>query len=197
MDRATERERARVEEILTEAAEAHARAAAGLAPAIVEAAAVVSEALRRGGKVLLFGNGGSAADAQHIAAELQGRLRKERRGLPALALTVNPSVLTALSNDYGYDAVFARQVEALGKKGDVAIGISTSGASASVVKGLEAAAAAGMATIGFTGEGGGPMATHCDHLVRAPASDTQRIQEIHITVGHALAELVETELFGD
>jgi D-sedoheptulose 7-phosphate isomerase len=146
--------------------------------------------------VLLCGNGGSAADAQHIAAELAGRLRRERAGLPAIALTVNPSVLTAVSNDYGYEMVFARQVDALGRKGDVLIGISTSGTSPNVVRALEAARARGMATIGLMGERGGPMEAHCDVAVAAPSSDTQRIQEIHIVVGHAICEIVESELFG-
>jgi D-sedoheptulose 7-phosphate isomerase len=197
MDRAREVRRARFEEILKDAADTHVRAAATLGLPVALVAEVVTQAFLSGGKLLLFGNGGSAADAQHIAAELEGRLRMERRGLPALALTVNPSVLTAVSNDYGYDAVFARQVEALAKTGDVAIGISTSGASVSVLRGLDAARAAGAVTVGMTGERGGPMAEHCDHLLKAPASDTQRIQEIHIAIGHALCELVEAELFGD
>jgi D-sedoheptulose 7-phosphate isomerase len=187
---------ARVEEIFRESSEVHARAARALPEGIARAAALVVDALRSGSKVLLCGNGGSAADAQHIAAELAGRLRRERAGLPAVALTVNPSVLTAVSNDYGYQAVFARQVEALGREGDVLIGISTSGGSANVVEALAEAGRRGMVTIGLVGEGGGPMKEHCDVAIHAPSSDTQRVQEIHIVIGHAICEIVESELFG-
>jgi D-sedoheptulose 7-phosphate isomerase len=186
----------RVREIFRESSEAHARAAEALGPVVAEAAALVVAALRNGAKVLLCGNGGSAADAQHIAAELAGRLRRERRGLPAVALTVNPSVLTAVSNDYGYESVFARQVEALGRGGDVLIGISTSGGSPNVVRALETARGLGMATIGLFGERRGAMEAFCDIAVAAPSTDTQRIQEIHIVVGHAICEIVETDLFG-
>lgn len=186
----------RVREIFRESSEAHARASATLAPSVADAAAVVVDALQSGAKVLLCGNGGSAADAQHIAAELAGRLRRERAGLPAVALTVNPSVLTAVSNDYGYDMVFARQVEALGRAGDVLIGISTSGGSPNVLRALEAARARGMKTVGLLGERGAEMGPLCDVSVAAPSSDTQRIQEIHIAVGHAICEIVESELFG-
>jgi D-sedoheptulose 7-phosphate isomerase len=187
----------RVESILREASEAHARAAATLGPVVAEAAGLALSALRGGAKVLLCGNGGSAADAQHIAAELAGRLRRERAGLPAVALTVNPSVLTAVSNDYGYEMVFARQVEAIGRQGDVLIGISTSGGSPNIVRALETARSMGLTTIGLMGERRGPMEAHCDVAVAAPSSDTQRIQEIHIAVGHAICEIVESELFGD
>ena len=138
------------------------------------------------------GNGGSAADAQHLAAELAGRLRRERRGLPAVALTVNSSILTAVSNDYGYDMVFARQVEALGRPGDVLVGISTSGSSPNIVRALEHGRAEGLTTVGFMGQRDGDMQKHCDLIVRAPSDDTQRIQEIHIAVGHAVCELVES-----
>lgn len=187
----------RVEKILREAAEAHAKAAATLGPVVAEAAGLVVSALRGGAKVLLCGNGGSAADAQHIAAELAGRLRRERAGLPAVALTVNPSVLTAVSNDYGYEMVFARQVEAIGRQGDVLIGISTSGASPNIVRALETARSLGITTVGLMGEGRGPAEAYCEVTVAAPSSDTQRIQEIHIAVGHAICEIVESELFGD
>jgi D-sedoheptulose 7-phosphate isomerase len=186
----------RVEEIFRQSSEAHGRAAATLGAVVAEAAALVVAAFRNGAKVLLCGNGGSAADAQHIAAELAGRLRRERDGLPAVALTVNPSVLTAVSNDYGYEKVFARQVEALGRSGDVLIGISTSGSSPNVVRALEAARKLGITTIGLMGERRGPMESHCDVAVAAPSTDTQRIQEIHIVVGHAICEIVESELFG-
>lgn len=186
----------KVRSILVASSETLASAADSIAPAVAEAASLVVDALRSGSKVLLCGNGGSAADAQHIAAELAGRLRRDRAGLPAVALTVNPSVLTALSNDYGYDEVFARQIEALGRKGDVLIGISTSGSSENVVRALKAGRAGGLRTIGLLGETGGAMEQHCDLSIRAPASDTQRIQEVHITVGHAICEIVEDALFG-
>ncbi|MFH1865423.1 MAG: D-sedoheptulose 7-phosphate isomerase, partial [Candidatus Eisenbacteria bacterium] len=174
----------------------HALAAESLPEAVAEAAVAVTDALRAGHKVLRCGNGGSAADAQHVAAELAGRLRLERGGLPAIALTVNSSVLTALANDYGYDMVFARQVEALGCRGDVLVGISTSGRSRNVVKALEAARAVGVVTVGLTGRDAGPMGELCDHLIAVPTDDTQRVQEIHIAAGHAICEIVESALFG-
>ncbi len=186
-----------VRQTLKDSAAVLARAADVIAGDVSEAADLVTKALGAGSKVLLCGNGGSAADAQHIAAELAGRLRKERRGLPALALTVNPSVMTALANDYGYEMVFARQVQALGLKGDVLIGISTSGSSANVVRALAEARTNGLATIGFMGEAGGAMEAHCDVVIKAPSRDTQRIQEVHIAAGHALCETVEQELFSD
>jgi D-sedoheptulose 7-phosphate isomerase len=187
-------ERARA--VFTESSRVHALAAESLPEAVAEAAVAVTEALRAGNKVLLCGNGGSAADAQHVAAELAGRLRLERGGLPAIALTVNPSVMTALANDYGYDMVFARQVEALGREGDVLVGISTSGRSPNVVKAFEAARAVGVVTVGLTGRDAGPMAELCDHLIAVPTDDTQRVQEIHIAAGHAICEIVESALFG-
>lgn len=170
-------------------------AAESLCDVIAAAAVAVTDALRAGRKVLLCGNGGSAADAQHIAAELAGRLRLERGGLPAIALTVNPSVMTALANDYGYDMVFARQVEALGREGDVLIGISTSGGSANVVKALETARAAGLITVGLAGPDTEQIVGLCDHLIPVPVRDTQRIQEIHIAAGHAMCEIIESALF--
>jgi len=187
----------RVEELLLQSAEIHSRAARELPATVSAVAAVLSDALESGGKILLCGNGGSAADALHLAAELQGRLRRERRGLAAVALTVNPSVLTAVSNDYGYDKVFARQVEALGRPGDVLVGISTSGSSKNVILALQAARAAGLTTVGLLGARGGEMEGHCDHVVRAPSDDTQRVQEIHIAVGHAICELIEARLVGE
>ncbi|MFH1502948.1 MAG: D-sedoheptulose 7-phosphate isomerase [Candidatus Eisenbacteria bacterium] len=184
----------RVAAILRASAETHERAARSLPESVAAVAAAVNRALDAGGKVLLCGNGGSAADAQHLAAELAGRLRRERRGLPAISLTVNSSVLTAVSNDYGYDMVFARQVEALGRPGDVLVGISTSGSSPNVVRALEHARAEGLTTVGLIGERSGDMEGHCDLVVRAPSDDTQRIQEIHIAVGHAICELVEAHV---
>ena len=151
------------------------------------------EALKSGNKVLFCGNGGSAADAQHLAAELIGRFQKERRSLASVALTTDTSILTAVANDYGYDEVFARQVEGLGRSGDVLIGISTSGNSANVVKAALKARDTGMHTIAFTGEGGGKLKDICDITFAVPSKVTARIQEMHIMVGHILCELVEEE----
>ncbi|MEM1981211.1 MAG: phosphoheptose isomerase [Hadesarchaea archaeon] len=162
---------------------------------VVKAAEMVVKALRRGRKVVFFGNGGSAADAQHLACELSGRFRRERRGLPALALTVNTSSLTAIANDYGYEKVFSRQVEGLVEKGDVVVGISTSGESENVIEGLKEAKRKGAFTVGLCGEGG-RMEKFCDLCIKVPSKDTPRIQEAHITLGHILCELVEREMFG-
>ena len=151
------------------------------------------EALKAGNKVLFCGNGGSAADAQHLAAELIGRFQKERRSLASIALTTDTSILTAVANDYGYDEVFARQVEGLGRSGDVLIGISTSGNSANVVKAALKARDTGMHTIAFTGEGGGKLNDICDITFAVPSKVTARIQEMHIMVGHIICELVEEE----
>lgn len=151
------------------------------------------EALKSGNKVLFCGNGGSAADAQHLAAELIGRFQKERRSLASVALTTDTSILTAVANDYGYDEVFARQVEGLGRSGDVLIGISTSGNSANVVKAALKARDTEMHTIAFTGEGGGKLKDICDITFAVPSKVTARIQEMHIMVGHIICELVEEE----
>ena len=151
------------------------------------------EALKSGNKLLFCGNGGSAADAQHLAAELIGRFQKERRSLASVALTTDTSILTAVANDYGYDEVFARQVEGLGRSGDVLIGISTSGNSANVVKAALKARDTGMHTIAFTGEGGGKLKDICDITFAVPSKVTARIQEMHIMVGHIICELVEEE----
>lgn len=151
------------------------------------------EALKSGNKVLFCGNGGSAADAQHLAAELIGHFQKERRSLASVALTTDTSILTAVANDYGYDEVFARQVEGLGRSGDVLIGISTSGNSANVVKAALKARDTGMHTIAFTGEGGGKLKDICDITFAVPSKVTARIQEMHIMVGHIICELVEEE----
>lgn len=154
------------------------------------------DAYRAGGKLLIFGNGGSAADAQHIAAEFVGRFYVQRRALPAMALTVNSSALTAIGNDFGFEAVFERQVEAFGRPGDVAIGLSTSGNSPNVVAGLRAARAGGLVTVAMTGSSGGRMAAEADHCVTIPSADTPRIQEAHILLGHIWSEMVEQALFG-
>ena len=166
------------------------------AAAIAAVARALIAAYQEGRKVLLFGNGGSAADAQHIAAELVGRYSLNRQPLPAVALTVNTSSLTAIANDYGFDQVFARQVEAFGQTGDIAIGISTSGRSANVIEGLRAAQRHGLVPILMTGADGGPFAREVDHCLQVPSGETPRIQEGHILIGHILCELVEQGLFG-
>ena len=153
----------------------------------------VEKALAKGHKVLFCGNGGSAADSQHLAAEFVGRFQKERKGLPAIALTVDTSILTAVANDYGYDTVFARQVQALGEPGDVLVGISTSGNSKNVLLAIEEARAKGITCIGMTSEGGGKMAAVCDICLAVPAKVTARAQEMHILLGHILCELVDHE----
>ena len=157
-------------------------------------AEVWTTALRGGGKILLCGNGGSAADSQHIAGELVGRFLLERQGLPAIALTPDTSILTALGNDYGYQRVFARQIEALGRPGDVLVGISTSGRSPNVLQAIEAARAREMATVGFTGAHGAALKAEVDLCFCAPSSETPRIQEAHILAGHAICEVVELAL---
>ena len=166
--------------------------ALGVDPAAVErAAAILASAFAAGGKALLFGNGGSAADAQHLAAELVGRFEQERRALPALALTVDTSALTAIANDFGFERVFARQVEAHGRAGDVAVAISTSGASPNVLAAVEAARAAGLATIGLCGRAGCPLCAAVDIALVSPGADTASVQETHLAVEHALCRSVE------
>jgi len=152
------------------------------------------ERLGAGGKILAFGNGGSAADAQHLAAELVGHFRRERPGLPALALAADPSVVTALGNDLGFESVFRRQVETHGRAGDVAIGFTTSGRSPNVVEGLRAARSRDLVTVGFTGEGGGDVAGLVHHLFAVPHTDTARIQEAHGLAVHVLCQIVEEAL---
>lgn len=161
---------------------------------IERAAEIISSSLTCGGKLLIFGNGGSAADSQHIAAELVGRFKRERRAMAAIALTTNTSTLTAIANDYGYDAVFGRQIEALGKPGDVALGISTSGNSRNVIAALKKARAMGLETIALTGCKGGKMKACADLNIVVASSDTPRIQEAHALVGHILCDLVERKL---
>ncbi len=158
---------------------------------IALAAQRIIEAYSKGGKLILFGNGGSAADAQHIACELVGRFLMERRPLQAISLSANSSVVTCLGNDYGYDRVFERQVEAIARRGDVAVGISTSGNSANVARALKLAKEIGCTTIGMTGQSGGKLKAVVDILLNIPSDETPRIQESHILVGHILCELVE------
>jgi len=152
-------------------------------------------AFRSDKKMLLCGNGGSASDAQHIAAELSGRFYRDRPPLYAEALHVNSSYMTAVANDYGYEATYARMVEAAGRKGDILIGISTSGNSPNVVKTMQKAKEIGMITVGFTGKSGGEMKGICDIMIRVPSDDTPRIQEAHILIGHIICQLIEQEMF--
>lgn len=165
-----------------------------LSAAIHEAADIVCKALRDGRKVMLCGNGGSAADAQHIAAELMGRFLADRSPLPAVALTTDTSALTAIGNDYDFEEIFSRQVRGLGKTGDVLVGISTSGNSRNVIRALEVARDLEMLTIGLTGETGGCMRALCDLAICVPSNRTNHIQEMHIAVGHMICAIVENEL---
>ena len=161
---------------------------------IVDAAALIAQCLRSGGKLLFFGNGGSAADAQHLAAEFVGRFRIERQALPAIALTTDSSILTAVGNDYGFEQIFVRQVQALGRPGDVAIGISTSGNSPNVTGAIKEATKQDLKTIGLAGKDGGSLAKCVDVSITVTSTNTARVQECHITIGHILCELAENEL---
>jgi D-sedoheptulose 7-phosphate isomerase len=165
------------------------------APSVARAGAMLIDCLRAGGKVMFCGNGGSAADSQHLAAELLGRYLKDRAPLPALSLTVDTSVLTAVGNDFGYAEVFERQVRGLGRPGDVLVGLSTSGNSENVLRAFAAAHDLGIRRIGLTGRGGGRMAGAADLCIRVPSDRTNEIQEMHIAIGHLLCEMVETALF--
>jgi D-sedoheptulose 7-phosphate isomerase len=167
-----------------------------LAPLLADLAGEMAERFKAGGRAYFFGNGGSAADAQHWAAELSGRFYFDRPALPAFALTTNTSQLSAIANDYGYDETFARPVRGMVTAGDVVLGISTSGRSPNVVRGLAAAREKGALTVGFTGEKEGDMAAVCDVLVQVPSSDTPRVQEGHALCGHVLCALVERLVFG-
>ena len=164
---------------------------------INQISSIIIEAYRKKKKVILFGNGGSAADAQHIAGELVNKLHLEREALPAIALTTDSSVLTSIANDYDYSRIFARQVEALAKEGDVVIGISTSGSSSNVIAAVKSAKEKGAKTIGFTGNKGGKLAELVDFVISVPSDETPRVQESHITILHIICCLVERELFGD
>lgn len=165
----------------------------GMLPQISEVANEMRACIARGGKILLMGNGGSAADSQHIAAEIVGRYKKERRGLPAIALTTDTSILTSVGNDYGYEYIFSRQVEALCGPLDVVIGLTTSGNSANVVRGIETAREIGATTVGMTGGTGGKLIALCDYNLVMPSNDTPRIQEAHIFIGHSLCDLLEAD----
>ena len=162
---------------------------------IESAAKAIIESLKCGKKLLIFGNGGSASDSQHIAAELVGRFKMERKALPAIALTANTSILTAIANDYGYDAVFSRQIEALGVKGDVALGISTSGNSKNVIEALKRARSIGMKAIALSGGDGGSISREADISIVVATKDTPRVQESHILIAHIICALVEEGMF--
>lgn len=188
--------KAKIENIIKESIKSKEELLRSQVDNIEKAALLISDCLKSGGKVMVFGNGGSAADSQHMAAEFVGRFKRERKALAAIALTTNTSSITAIGNDYGYGDVFSRQVEALGKKGDVAIGISTSGNSPNVLKAVSAARSLGIKSIGISGPGGGKLKPLCDISIEAGAKDTPRVQECHITVIHAICELVEDEFAG-
>ncbi|MBI3323123.1 MAG: D-sedoheptulose 7-phosphate isomerase [Candidatus Omnitrophica bacterium] len=186
-----------IEERLTESIRTKERVRAQLIPVMDQAARLMIGALEKGNKILFFGNGGSAADSQHLAAELVGKMFIEgRRALPAIALTTDSSSLTALGNDFGFEAVFSRQIEALGKPGDVAIGITTSGISPNVLAAAKTARQMGLKTIGFIGKEGGKLKGLVDIPIVVPSDSTQRIQESHITIGQILCELVEEHFAG-
>ncbi len=180
-----------VERVLDEAAALHRQVRTQPLEAVARAAGAIAEAYREGGKVLAFGNGGSAADAQHFAAELVGRFERDRAGMAAIALTTDPCVLTSVANDYGFDRVFARQIEALGRPGDVAVAISTSGASANVVAAAREAASRGLRTVALTGRDGGVLGSVVEIHINVPHETTCRVQEVHMTLLHAICEIVE------
>jgi D-sedoheptulose 7-phosphate isomerase len=161
-----------------------------------EVASLMVKALKQGNRIYFCGNGGSAADAQHLAAEFSGRFYVDRDALPAEALHCNTSYITAVGNDYGYDLVYARLIKGIGTKGDFLVGLSTSGNSTNIVKAFEVAREKGIITVGFTGESGGKMKPLCDYLLNVPSSDTPRIQESHIMLGHIVCQLVEEQYFG-
>ena len=177
--------------------ETHGRLIAECLPAIAAGAEALVLAYRKGHKAIFFGNGGSAADAQHLAAEFVGRYLRERRPMPALALNTNSSAVTAIGNDYGYDQVFARQLEAFAAPGDVAVAISTSGNAESVIEAVQCASRMGLLTIGLTGASGGRLRGLVNMLIAVPSVETPRIQECHILIGHALCDAVEQAVIGD
>tara|TARA_A100001035_G_C27780566_1_gene501533 strand:- start:49 stop:645 length:597 start_codon:yes stop_codon:yes gene_type:complete len=162
---------------------------------ILQISNIIVNAIKNNNKVLFFGNGGSAADSQHMAGEFICRFMFERKSIPGIALTTDPSVMTSIANDYGYEEVFSRQVEALGNKGDISFAFSTSGMSRNVIKGLETAKKKGLITIGMTGENANEMGNHCDFLVNIPNNQVPRIQEGHLIIGHIICEIVEEQLF--
>jgi len=188
-------DRDRIHQAFLETARLLETMADSMAGEVAMAASLLHDSLARGGTLLCCGNGGSAADAQHLVAELGGKFYRKRPGLPAVALTVNSSMLTAIGNDFAYEEVFSRQVEALGRRGDTLLAITTSGNSPNVVMAARAARVLGMTVIGLTGRDGGQLEPHCHQVLRVPSTDTPRIQEGHIAIGHLLCELVEERLF--
>lgn len=186
--------RERIEAAVAQSLDLKKRFFAERAQDLVELADLIADRVRKGGKVLVFGNGGSAADAQHFAGELVGRFTKEGPPIPALALTTDSSIMTAIGNDYGYEHVFKRQLEAHARPDDIAIAISTSGNSKNVIEALLVAKSRGLLTVGMTGQGGGKLATMVDHLFAVPSRDTPRIQEAHHLMNHLLCELLEERL---
>jgi len=186
---------ARVRDAFQEGARVLEAFGADAAPKVVVVARLAAERLRQGSKVLSFGNGGSAADAQHLAAELVNRFRVNRPPLAAIALTTDTSALTAIGNDFGFEQVFEKQVRALARPGDVAVGISTSGTSPNVLRGLAAAREAGCTCVGLTGASAGPLAEACDHLFSVPSRETPRVQECHVAWIHAFCDVLDTILF--
>ena len=185
----------RIQQIARESIEAKRAFFDSHSDKVARAAGVIIDSIKSGGKVLIFGNGGSAADAQHIAAELVNRLNYDRAPIAAIALTTDTSILTSVGNDYSFDELFERQLRALGRAGDVAIAISTSGNSPNVLRAVDAAREIGVATVGLTGRKGGRLAAAVDVALVVEAESTQRIQETHITIGHILCEMIEEELF--
>ncbi len=186
--------RNRIEEILLESIQVKEELLRSNISQIKDIADLMIESLKKNGKVILFGNGGSAADSQHIAAEFVGRFKKDRSALAAIALTTNTSIITSLANDYGYEVVFAKQIEALGQKNDIAVGISTSGKAKNVALGIKQAKKMGIRTVALVGGDGGELAKLADTSLVVPSSVTARVQEAHITIGHIICELVEQTL---
>jgi D-sedoheptulose 7-phosphate isomerase len=183
-----------IDRVFAGAIRAHEAARGADHQALLQAIEAIARAFRSGHRVLVFGNGGSAADAQHVAAEFVGRFQRERRALAAVALTTDPSILTAIGNDYAYDRVFARQIEALGESGDIAFGITTSGSSANVIEAFRIAKARGLTTVALTGRDGGEAGRMADIHVNVPDDSTARAQEVHRTLLHAICEIVEAGL---
>lgn len=186
--------RERIKDILLESIQVKEEILRNQVDSILQIAVLMIDCLKKGGKVIVFGNGGSASDSQHIAAELVGRFKKDRSALAGIALTTNTSVLTSLANDYGYDVVFSRQVEALGKKNDVVLGISTSGKAKNVALGIKQAKRMGIKTVALSGGDGGEIVKLADVSLVVPSKVTARIQEAHITIAHIICEMIEQEL---
>jgi len=190
----TEKALAHIVSSFQEGADLRLKVARECGPAIVEAASLIAACLQAGGKILFCGNGGSAADSQHLAAEFVGRFIKDRIALPAIALTADTSILTAVGNDYGFEHVFSRQIQALGRPGDVAVGISTSGQSPNILAAMREARRRGLKTIGLAGKDGGVLANCVDVSIVVTSTNTARIQECHITIGHLICELAEMDV---